>query len=102
MVSTPSDEVADARQRLGRRLARLRKDAGYTQCAFAPLTFYSRTTVANVELGRQNVGRDFWRCCDDALDTAGELVAEYDRIEAMRLGDTAYVTPTGPPEVDAA
>jgi hypothetical protein len=78
-VPSPHDR-SDARVALGRRLAELRRAAGYTQHGLAPLTLYGRSTVANVELGRQSVGRDFWVRCDDALRTGGVLAAEYDQI----------------------
>ncbi len=78
------EAVAEARRQLGRQLAALRKAAGYkTQHEFAPLTFYTRSTLANAETGRQRTGRAFWRRCDEVLCTGGVLAAGYDRIEAM-------------------
>ncbi|MCA1673310.1 MAG: helix-turn-helix domain-containing protein, partial [Actinobacteria bacterium] len=47
--------IADARHALGRQLAELRKAAGYTQHKLAPCTLYARSTLANVEIGRQHV-----------------------------------------------
>jgi DNA-binding XRE family transcriptional regulator len=81
-VSAP-DEIADARRALGRLLADSRKGAGYSQEALAPLTGYARSTVANVEIGRQSVPRGFWRRCDDELGTAGSLTAQYDELERL-------------------
>ena len=78
-----SDRIADARRALGRRLAAHRQAAGYNQVQFAPLTGYGRSTVANVETGRQKVARDFWLRCDRALGTGGDFVAGFDEIEAM-------------------
>ena len=76
--------VAAARRQLGRQLAALRKAAGYrTQHEFAPLTFYTRSTLANAETGRQRTGRAFWQRCDELLCTGGVLADGYDRIEAM-------------------
>jgi hypothetical protein len=49
----------------------------------APLTFFGRSTIANVETGRQHAGRAFWRRCDEVLGTDGVLAAGYDEIEAM-------------------
>lgn len=46
--------VAEARRMLGRRLAELRKAAGYSQHQLAPFTLYTRSTLANVEIGRQH------------------------------------------------
>jgi transcriptional regulator with XRE-family HTH domain len=74
--------IASARRALGIKLASLRRAAGYTQVEFAPLTGYGRSTLANVETGRQNVPRAFWRRCATALgdDT---FLNEFDHIEAM-------------------
>lgn len=66
--------------RLGQLLADARKAAGYTQETFAPLTNFGRSTVANVERGRQRIGREFWQSCDQLLRTDGALTAEYERI----------------------
>jgi tetratricopeptide (TPR) repeat protein len=81
----PSAEL-QTRQLLGRSLAALRDAAGYTQEAFAPHTSYSRSTLANVETGRQRVPRAFWLRCDSVLMTGGRLTAEHDRIEAGNRG----------------
>lgn len=77
------DAIAAARAALGRQLAALRKAAGYSQHQFAPLTAYARGTIANVEVGRQNVPRDFWERSDAALGTNGNLTAQYDEIAAL-------------------
>ena len=54
-------EVAAAHSStLGVELAAYRRAAGYTQAELAELTEYSRSTIANVETGRQYVSRDFW------------------------------------------
>src|SRR6266511_2216137 len=74
-IVSSSEEVAALRRALGRRLADLRKTAGYSQEALAPLTGYGRSTVANVEIGRQSVPLDFWQRCDDALGADGQLAA---------------------------
>lgn len=79
----PSAELR-ARRDLGRALAALRDAAGYTQDTFAPLTGYSRSTLANVETGRQRAPRGFWIRCDSLLTAGGRLTAEHDRIEAAR------------------
>ncbi len=78
------EAIAEARRQLGRQLAALRKAAGYnSQHDLAPLTFFGRSTIANVETGRQHAGRAFWRRCDEVLGTGGVLTAGYDEIEAM-------------------
>lgn len=76
------DAIEAARKALGRQLAALRQAAGYSQQEFAPLTGYGRSTLANVETGRQNVARSFWvRCAQELADDG--LVTGYDQIEAM-------------------
>jgi transcriptional regulator with XRE-family HTH domain len=77
-----SEAIEAARRSLGRQLAALRQAAGYSQQEFAPLTGYGRSTLANVETGRQNVARNFWQRCAQAL-AAETLVTGYDQIEAM-------------------
>jgi transcriptional regulator with XRE-family HTH domain len=94
MPVTTRHDRSDARVALGRRLAELRKAAGLTQHSLAPLTLYGRSTVANVELGRQSVARDFWVRCDRALGTGGALTADYDQIHARRAQPVAA---GGPP-----
>jgi hypothetical protein len=82
-VVNHSGEITEARRVLGRQLAELRQAAGYNQHEFAPLTCYGRSTIANVETGRQQVPRAFWARCDEALGTEGALVTGFDRITAM-------------------
>ncbi|MCZ7379754.1 helix-turn-helix domain-containing protein [Micromonospora sp. WMMC250] len=91
MSSVPPQDVAKAWVALGQMLARSRKAAGYTQETFAARVSYGRSTIANVETGRQRVGRDFWTRSDELLGTGGRLSQEYDRI---RLASTRYM-PSG-------
>lgn len=78
------DPVGRARQALGEQLAALRRAAGYSQHAFAQrIDGYGRSTVANVERGRQNVASDFWRRADAALGTDGTLVRGHDRLSDL-------------------
>jgi transcriptional regulator with XRE-family HTH domain len=67
---------------LGAELADYRRAAGYTQAEFAQLTHYSRSTIANVETGRQHVPREFWERADRILRTGGVLATGYDEAEA--------------------
>ncbi|TDB97494.1 hypothetical protein E1091_08425 [Micromonospora fluostatini] len=83
--SSPTD-LTQARAELGKHLAQARKAAGYTQETLAPLTHYVRSTIANVERGRQNVNRDFWVRCDTILNTGGSLAAGYDRLREIASG----------------
>ncbi|SRR6266545_2341061 len=79
---TPQD-IAAAKQALGAQLAGLRHAAGHNQHAFAKLAFTSRSTIANVERGRQLSTRDFWERCDKILYADGGLVRGYDEVRAL-------------------
>ena len=73
--------IRDARRALGQQLATYRSAAGYSQEAFAPLVQYGRSSIANVEVGRQKGSRRFWQRCDELLGTGGALTAGHDAIE---------------------
>jgi len=77
-----SDAVESARRTLGLKLAICRRAGGYSEAGFASLIDYSRSTVANVETGRQRVPRTFWVAADAALRTGGALTEVNDEIEA--------------------
>ena len=72
--------IAEAWVALGAHLAEGRKAAGYTQAQFAKMLLVSRSTIANVEIGRQRVARSFWVNCDAIFDGDGLLVDAYDQI----------------------
>jgi hypothetical protein len=74
--------VAQAWCALGRQLAASRRSAGLSQARLAGLTDYSRSTVANVETGRQQAPRDFWSSCDAALGTGSALIRGYGEVTA--------------------
>ena len=63
---------------LGQQLAASRHAAGLSQHRLALLVEYSRSTIANVETGRQHVPRGFWVRCDEALGTGTALARGYD------------------------
>ena len=65
---TEPRRIGELRLALGRQLAAYRKAANYSQHQLAPLVGYGRSTVANVEVGRQQVPRAFWLRCDDVAD----------------------------------
>jgi hypothetical protein len=103
MTSPASKDTAAGRLALGQRLAALRKAAGFTQHTLAPHTNYVRSTVANVERGRQDVDRGFWVTCDRVLGTDNELVEEYDRLrQQARANARAATTPALRPGSDTA
>lgn len=76
--------IVHAREALGARLAALRTTADHTQTSFSRLTFYGRSSIANIETGRQNAPRHFWELCDEILKTGGALTQEHDRLSATR------------------
>ena len=78
-----SEAVAAARRALGRQLAELRTAAGLTQHDLAAQVHYSRTTLANVETGRQQAARDFWEQSDRAVGADGALLATYDSVARL-------------------
>lgn len=86
------DDGADPWRLLGDELAERRRSAGYTQERFAACEeiHYGRSTIANVETGRQRVSRDFWHACDIVLKTGGLLVAKYERINDERTAQRLH------------
>jgi hypothetical protein len=65
------------------------------------MTGYVRSTIANVEVGRQNVPRAFWQRCDEILGAHGTLTSSHDRFHARvshERRDT--VQPAGATEAD--
>lgn len=70
--------------RLGALLKQRRRAAGLKQTDIAHRICYSRSTVANVEIGRQTASRDFWLRADEQLGATGELLASFDRLDEQR------------------
>jgi transcriptional regulator with XRE-family HTH domain len=81
---TEPDGIDEARRALGRQLAAVRKAIGYSQTELAARVGYSRSTIANLETGRQDAAAEFWRDCDTVLGTAGDLSAAHEEIAAIR------------------
>jgi predicted kinase len=65
-------------------LARNRETAGYTQTSLARRIGYSRSTVANAEVG-QGAARHFWEKVDQVVGADGQLLATFEQVEMMRL-----------------
>jgi len=86
-VEKDAIDMARAQAVVGARLGVLRAAAGHTQSSLAALSFYSRSSIANIETGRQSAPRTFWTLCDDILNTGGVLADEYDRICLVRRED---------------
>ncbi|WP_247674423.1 helix-turn-helix domain-containing protein [Micromonospora sp. C51] len=64
-------QLQEARQELGRKLATWRKTRQLIQGDLARQVRSSRSTVAMVERGHQVVDRVFWRQCESLLDAQG-------------------------------
>src|SRR5947208_15294652 len=81
------------RQGLGRELARFRTAAGFTQAELACRMGFSRSSVVNIETGRQGTSRAMWERLDvllqarrvlvQAFDAVAEAKAEWDRVGSV-------------------
>ncbi|RSM64045.1 hypothetical protein DMB66_21265 [Actinoplanes sp. ATCC 53533] len=94
---TPED-LADARLALGQRLAALRHAAGLNQVDLARQVVTSRSTVANVERGRQSGTRDFWTRCEGIVRADGVLLDGYERVRILQRRhdrESGYLQPDG-------
>ena len=80
---TDQDATQSAKRALGRQLAIFRVAVGFSQQALAARVNYGRSTVANVEVGRQNAPREFWEQCDAALLANGVLLAGADQLQVF-------------------
>lgn len=80
---TEDDEITRARVALGRQLALARRAAGLSQQDLGRRIDYSRSTVANVETGRQSVAQEFWDRCETVLGVDGLLLAAHHELEAV-------------------
>jgi tetratricopeptide (TPR) repeat protein len=97
--------ILNARRALGQQLAAYRQAAGLKQEELAPLVHYGRSSVANVETGRQKGSRAFWQCCDEVLAAGGVLTAAYEATEAAvrtQREESAGPTPSTPVAVNGA
>ncbi|WJK33167.1 helix-turn-helix transcriptional regulator [Solwaraspora sp. WMMA2065] len=81
--------LQDAKRALGRKLRELRTARGLVQKEVARWVFSTRSTVANVEAGRQVADRVFWQQCDTILNGGGGLLDAYD---AYRRLEKQYQT----------
>jgi transcriptional regulator with XRE-family HTH domain len=79
-----AQDVGLAKQALGAQPAALRHAAGVNQHAFAKLVHTSRSSIANIERGRQVSTRDFWQRCDVVLRAHGSLIRNYDELQELQ------------------
>lgn len=77
---------------LGHQLAAKRKAAKLSQQELADRTNYSRSSIANVEIGLQHVNRTFWETADTLLGATEELLQMYDAAETLQR---AHQRPAG-------
>ncbi|MFC3736939.1 helix-turn-helix domain-containing protein [Paractinoplanes deccanensis] len=77
------EQVREAFRVLGVRLAAARKAEELTQQKLAAKIPYSRSTVANVEMGRHEIARAFWEHVDPVVRARGVLLAAYDEASAL-------------------
>ncbi|MFG1954278.1 helix-turn-helix domain-containing protein [Micromonospora sp. NPDC048830] len=77
------EQIRDLQRALGRQLAHWRRAAGMTQTALAKRTAYSRSSVANVEIGRNTITRGFWERADRELRAQGTLVDAFDTLQEL-------------------
>ena len=89
-----SGTVENARRALGGKLATCRHAAGYSQAGLAVVVGYSRSTVANVEVGRQHVPRSFWVSADEAVHAEGALLRFSAEIDAAAMRERAEAAQT--------
>jgi len=54
-----------------------------TQAQLAVKASVSRSTIANVETGRQHVPREFWENADAAVSAGGSLLVAYEKVEEV-------------------
>lgn len=80
--ATP-EQIRDLQKALGRQLAHWRKAAGMTQAALARRMAYSRSSVANVEIGRNTTTRGFWERADRELRAEGTLVNAFHTLHEL-------------------
>lgn len=78
-------QLSDVKRALGRRLAGWRTTRGLTQDDVARGVHSTRSTVANVESGRQVVDRVFWAQCESLLQAGGELITGYDEYRSLEI-----------------
>lgn len=63
------------RERIGARIAELRKAKGITQVQLAEKTGYSQSNIWRIENGKYSVGLDILAVIAEALDARVELIS---------------------------
>jgi transcriptional regulator with XRE-family HTH domain len=83
-VAREPDEIATMRLELGRQLAAFRKAAGLTQVDLAREAGSTRSSLVNIETGRQGTSSAVWERLDTLLDAKGVLVGQFDELAAAK------------------
>lgn len=92
---------AEAQKALGAKLAARRKAVGLTQEELAPQVFLTRSSVANIECGRQLGTEAFWQRCDAVLAAQGDLLAAYEDFRRLEEAYRRQTAATGSGEATA-
>lgn len=79
-----STTVAGLQRELGKQLEAFRRGANVKQDDLATATGYSRSSIANIQAGRQRADERFWRTCDKALGANGALLRAWMRAEEIK------------------
>src|SRR4051794_12373964 len=82
-VVASAAELRRAQRELGAELAAWRRRAGLTQIELARRVHYGRSTIANVETGRQKCPSSFWQKVDDEVAADGGLVVAFLKVDAQ-------------------
>lgn len=83
------------RRKLGLKIRMLRKAAGLSQHAMAAKTELNRSSIANIETGRQSIGLDKLAVLAHALGTTvAALLAEDNALLAKLAGQQRAITQT--------
>lgn len=64
------------RERIGKRIAELRKAKGLTQAQLAEKTGFSQSNIGRIETGRYSVGLDVLAKIAEALGASVELISK--------------------------
>ncbi|WP_431886414.1 helix-turn-helix domain-containing protein [Micromonospora wenchangensis] len=83
MLITP-EQVTESQKALGAQLTAWRAAAGLTQASLAARIRYSRSTVANLEIGRSQSPASFWQLADQALSADGALIAQHRKVAELQ------------------
>jgi len=81
--SVSPEQIREAWRDLGRQLAEWRKAAALTQHQLAALTWHSRSSIANIETGRQKATRQFWELADRELGADGVLFKAFGQVDDL-------------------